>query len=113
MSEDQIQLMVIDDIREIKNTLKELSLLLTNLRVELAEDYLRKSDYNEEIRNLEKKINKTEKEINDVERNCVDKIEEHKKEERNFNIKALGVGLATSGLIFSLVQWVYTLAKGS
>lgn len=113
MSADQIQKMLAEDIKEIKNTLKELNTLLTNLRVELAEDYIRKSDYNEEIRNLEKKINKTEEEVSNVEKRCIDKIEEHKKEERNFNLKALSIGLTASGTLFYIIQWVYNLAKGN
>jgi DNA gyrase/topoisomerase IV subunit B len=106
MSDDQIKERFANDIKEIKESLKELSLLVTDMRIEIAEGYLKKFEYNEKIKEIEKKINKAE----DA---CVKRLEDHKKEERSYSYKILGIGFTAFSAVFGIVQWVYKLASGN
>lgn len=111
MSEDQIKDWFGNEIKEIKESIKELGNLITNLRVELAEDYVRKGEYNERMRDLNNNMEGLKRVIDKVEDKYFDKIEEHKKEERSYNLKILGLGLTGCSSIFVIIQWVYNLAS--
>lgn len=133
MSEDQLKDWVREgvgsDIKEIKESIKEMGIyfrkslekideILTNLRVELAEDYVRKADYNDRIKNLYNKIDIFEKKVSDAKDECrivckdiENKLENHKIEQRNYFLKVVGIGISGTVIFMKIIEWVWSLAQ--
>lgn len=113
MSEEEIKRWFSNEIKEIKDSIKELGNLITNLRLELAEDYVRKSEYDKKIIDIYSKIDILGNKVITTKEEVDKKIEDHKKEERNYNYKVLGIGFAAFSAVFGMIQWVYKLASGN
>lgn len=90
-----------EDLSEVKDSLADLTRAVGDLRVLVAGNYVTQTDFKECKKCSEARIVALHQ-----------KIDEHKKEEREHMYKLAGLVFVVSAFVFTMLQWAVSLAQG-
>ena len=88
------------DLGEVKDSIVGLTQAIADLRVLVAGEYVKKTDFGECKKNCEERIIRVH-----------DKIDRHEKEETSNAFKLAGLVFTVAALVFGIIQWVVSLAR--